>query len=95
MAKQGHMICQTNSFLTTSTGNNTVPMFLCICPVNRTKLILYVYITVYWVLNRRSLCLFLLHMLFRGICVTHWSTALSICAMKSRSVQIIFPNSSL
>lgn len=30
-----------------------------------------------------------------GVCVTHWSTALSICAMESLSVQITFPNCSL
>lgn len=95
VSKQGHMICKISSFFTTSSNNHAAHIVLCICPVNRTKLLLYVYITTYWGLNWRNLCVFLLHMLFKGVCVTRWSTALSICAMESLSVQISFPNSSL
>lgn len=78
----------------TSPGNCTVLVFLCICPVNRTRLPLYVYIAIYQVLDWRNLCIFCLCELFRGLCVLH--IEVQHCQfVELLSVQIIFPNCSL
>lgn len=78
----------------TSPCNCTVLVFLCICPVNRTRLPLYVYIAIYQVLDWRNLCIFCLCELFRGLCVLH--IEVQRCQfVELLSVQIIFPNCSL